>query len=107
MEVEGDQKRHLFFSAQEHPRLYLTGIFTRLGEGGQGCVNVTEPARGKAKEIHRRIQVVVAAGAEAWLDPANIDRETLERYLRALAPGALTASQDQGSQILPILPPLI
>lgn len=60
--------------------------------------------------------VVVAAGAEAWLNPAITDRETLKRYLRALAPGALTtceidsaygsSTQDQGSQTLPIQPPL-
>ncbi|TVU87316.1 SOS response-associated peptidase [Vreelandella titanicae] len=90
---EGDEQLPFYFSVQERPRLYLAGIFTRLAEGGQGCAIVTEPARGKAKEISRRMPVVVAAGAEAWLDPTITDRETLKRYLRPLAPGTLNARQ--------------
>jgi putative SOS response-associated peptidase YedK len=100
---EGNEKRPYYFSAQEHPRLYLAGIFARLAEGGQGCAIVTEPARGVAKEIHRRMPVVLAAGAEAWLDPEITDRETLRRSLRPLSPTFLTTWEVNGEINSPAL----
>ncbi len=88
---EGDRKRPFYFCGASSRLILLAGVFTKQADGELGCAIVTQPAQGQAKRIHSRMPVVVAAGADAWLDPEVRDRDTLKKHLKPLPPWQLVS----------------
>ncbi|MEL7968033.1 SOS response-associated peptidase [Vreelandella neptunia] len=86
---EGDLKRPFYFREASSRLLLLAGVFTKQADGEMGCAIVTQPAQGVAKRVHSRMPVVVAAGADAWLDTEVKDRDTLKQHLRPISPSQL------------------
>jgi len=86
---EGERKLPFYFHGASSGLLLLAGVFTKRADGELGCAIVTQPAQGVAKQIHSRMPVVVAAGADAWLDPEVQDRDTLKQQLKPLHPSQL------------------
>lgn len=86
---EGDLKRPFYFREASSRLLLLAGVFTKQADGEMGCAIVTQPAQGVAKRVHSRMPVVVAAGADAWLDMEVKDRDTLKQHLRPISPSQL------------------
>ena len=112
---DGDAKLPYYFHGATQRLLLLAGVFTTLADGQLGCAVVTQPAQGRAKDIHSRMPVVVGAGAEDWLSTEIHDRETLKQRLRRVPIASLaiqpvsqavnSTAADSADLILPISPP--
>ncbi|WP_083632647.1 SOS response-associated peptidase family protein [Chromohalobacter japonicus] len=59
-------------------------------DGSLGCAIITEPARGRAQEMHDRMPLILDdASLEPWLDPDFTDRETLRNVVRHIDAGLI------------------
>lgn len=87
LNVDGRKQPH-YLTRTDRQTLYLAGIWTeRGGDLPPGVAIITEPARGRAGEVHDRMPLALDNDSlEPWLDPAFTEREAIRgvtRHIRA------------------------
>lgn len=84
-------KQPYFLCRDDREPLFLAGIWVERADGSPGCAILTEPARGRAKDIHDRMPLALDdASLEPWLDADLTDREAIRNIFRHIPADLLT-----------------
>lgn len=85
------RKQPYFFTREDREPLFMAGIWITNPNDRLCCAVITEPARGKARDLHPRMPLVLDNSClQAWLDPELQDKETLRETIQRLDPDAFT-----------------
>jgi putative SOS response-associated peptidase YedK len=95
---EGKLKQPFFYEVDGGKPFALAGVWewwrppASVGPGIESCSLITTDANELQAEIHDRMPVILdEADYDAWLDPSQQDRETLERLLVPFPAERMTA----------------
>ncbi|PLW83236.1 SOS response-associated peptidase [Kineobactrum sediminis] len=87
-------KQPYFFAREDREPLFMAGVWVNNPDDRPCCAIITEPARGKARDVHPRMPLVLDDSClEAWLDPKLQEKEILRETIERLDPDAFTCWQ--------------
>jgi len=85
-------KQPYFLTRADREPIFMAGIWVTNRDERPSCAIITEPAKGKAGEIHSRMPLILDDQClRKWLDPGVEDRSSLHRSIERLEPDTLTS----------------
>lgn len=81
----GDRKQPHFLCREDREAIWLAGIWTERNDGAPGCAIITEPARGRAQQIHSRMPFILDdESLDLWLDADFTDPDAIRGAMHHL-----------------------